>query len=78
MYPGQLRGEVDLTIVNQHLSPALQYACKYWVYYAQLSQSQVRDYDEVYKFLKRHFLHWLEALALIDRISEVIGQLRVL
>jgi hypothetical protein len=78
MYPGQPRGEVDSTIVNQHLSPALQYACKYWVYHAQLSQSQVRDYDEVYKFLKRHFLHWLEALALIDRISEVIGQLRVL
>ena len=77
-YPGQPRGEVDSTIVNQHLSPALQYACKYWVYHAQLSQTQIRDSDEVHKFLKKHFLHWLEALALIGRISEVIGQLCVL
>ncbi|KAG9227960.1 hypothetical protein BJ875DRAFT_490520 [Amylocarpus encephaloides] len=77
-YPGQPRGEVDSTIVNRDISPALQYACKYWVSHAQLCQTQIRDYDKVYKFLKKHFLHWLEALALINRISEAIEQLRVL
>ena len=40
-HPGQPRGAVDSTIVNQRLSPALQYVCKYWVYHAQLSQTQI-------------------------------------
>ena len=77
-YEGQPRSEVDSTVVNQHLSPALQYACKYWVHHAQLSKSQIRDNDQVHEFLKKHFLNWLEALSLMGRITEAIGHVRVL
>ncbi|RDW62068.1 hypothetical protein BP6252_11501 [Coleophoma cylindrospora] len=77
-YPGQPRGEVSSTIVNQRLSPALQYACKYWVYHAQHSQTQIRDDDEVHKFITKYFLNWLEALALIDRISKAVEQVHIL
>ncbi|KAH8781592.1 hypothetical protein BGZ57DRAFT_887356 [Hyaloscypha finlandica] len=77
-YEGQPRSEVDSTVVNQHLSPALQYACKYWVHHAQPSKTPIRDNDQVHEFLKKHFLNWLEALSLMGRITEAIGHTCVL
>ena len=77
-YPGQQRREIDPIVINKHLSPALQYACRYWVHHAQYSKVQIRDDDEVYVFLREHFLHWLEALSLMNRLAEVIGYIGVL
>lgn len=76
-YEGQPRSEVDSTVVNQHLSPALQYACKYWVHHAQCSKIQVQDDDKVHEFLKKYFLYWLEALSLMGRITEAIGHIYI-
>jgi hypothetical protein len=39
---------------------------------------QIRDEDEVYMFLQKYFLHWLEALSLMGRIAEVIGHVGIL
>jgi hypothetical protein len=39
---------------------------------------QIHDNDEVHVFLQRHFLRWLEALSLINRVAEVIGHMSVL
>ncbi|KIX07175.1 uncharacterized protein Z518_01828 [Rhinocladiella mackenziei CBS 650.93] len=71
-YPGQPRRELDSIIINERLSPAFQYACRYWVHHVQRSMVPIHDDDEVHKFLRKHFLHWLEALSLINRIAEVI------
>ena len=35
-------------------------------------------YDKVYNFLRQHFLHWLEALSLMNRIAEAIELISVL
>ena len=35
----------------------------------------LRDQDAVYTFLQKHFLHWLEALSLIGRISDSIAMI---
>lgn len=77
-YPGQPRREVDPTMINERLSPAFQYACRYWVHHVQHSEVLIDDDDEVLVFLRKHFLHWLEALSLMNRIAEVIGQVGVL
>jgi hypothetical protein len=77
-YPGQPRREVDSIVINERLSPAFQYACQYWVHHAQHSKIPIHDEDEVYVFLQKHFLHWLEALSLMDRIAEAIGHVSVL
>jgi hypothetical protein len=37
------------------------------------SHKKTRDRDQVHEFLEVHFLHWLEALSLMGRISESIG-----
>jgi len=77
-YPGHLRKEIDPALIEQYLPPPFQYACRYWTHHVQHSRVQIRDEDEVHVFLQKHFLHWLEALSLINKISEVISQLSIL
>ena len=40
--------------------------------------NRVRDDDQVYDFLTRHFLHWIEALSLMGRGSEIIDIIKTL
>jgi hypothetical protein len=51
----------------------IQYSCQYWVYHLKESKDIICDNDQVYLFLRSHFLHWLEALSLIGRLSESIS-----
>ena len=53
----------------------IQYACVYWVDHLceiNSSHDEVGLYDNgtIDVFLRKHFLHWLEALSLIKRISD--------
>ena len=77
-YPGKLRREIDQTTINDRLSPAFQYACQYWIQHAGNGKMEIHDQDDVHMFLQKHFLHWLEAMSLINRLAEVIKQIRVL
>ncbi len=68
--PGVLLDE--LRVSSRDLLPYIRYACAYWVY--RLGQTDelpqhktgLCDDEEVHKFLKNNFLHWLEALSLLD------------
>ncbi|KFY93584.1 hypothetical protein V498_04339, partial [Pseudogymnoascus sp. VKM F-4517 (FW-2822)] len=73
--PEKLRSGVDRQTMDANLPPDIQYACQYWVYHLKEGSGMICDDDEVYKFLKCHFLHWLEALSLIQRLSESIGMI---
>jgi hypothetical protein len=77
-YPGQPRREINLTMIDKCLPPDFQYACRYWVHHVQYSMVRIHDDDEVHVFLQKHFLHWLEALTLMNRIAEVIGHVGTL
>ena len=77
-YPGKSRREIDQATINNRLSPAFQYACQYWIRHVQLGKIEIHDKDDVHIFLQKHFLHWLEAMSLINRLAEVIEQIRVL
>ncbi|KAK6850547.1 WD40-repeat-containing domain protein [Apiospora arundinis] len=71
--PGTALSEIDPERIKEHLQPEIQYACRYWVYHLEHSGTQLSDSDELYNFLTRHFLHWLEALSLIHRVSESLA-----
>jgi len=66
--PGALATEVHGDQIAKCLPKELQYACRYWV--EHLRRSEVRLGDQVHHFLRKHFLHWLEALALLRKISD--------
>lgn len=77
-YPGQPRKEVSSTRIQKRFPPPIQYACRYWVNHAESGMAQIHDNDEVHVFLRKHLLHWLEALSLMDCIAEVIGYVGIL
>ncbi|UKZ52271.1 hypothetical protein TrVGV298_006046 [Trichoderma virens] len=54
------------------LSSELQYACLYWVNHVQQAGWQLLDGDQIHVILQHNFLHWLEALSLMGRSSEII------
>ena len=59
---------------HQSLSANVQYACLYWFeHLSQAGQDPLDLYDDdnqVYRFFQEHFLHWLEAMSLMRKMSE--------
>ncbi|CZR62822.1 related to WD40-repeat protein (notchless protein) [Phialocephala subalpina] len=71
--PGKIRTEVAAETINACLPAHVQYACLYWVRHLKESGGIMNDGDQAHSFLEHHFLHWLEALSLLGRLSESIG-----
>ncbi|RFU31703.1 hypothetical protein B7463_g4630, partial [Scytalidium lignicola] len=79
--PGTPRERIEKQKIADSLPPEVQYACLYWVFHLKSSNHMIEDEDQipVQQFLECHFLHWLEALSLLGRISEsirMIGELQ--
>jgi len=53
------------------LCPA-RYSSLYWVEHLQKAGVRLQDNDQINRFLQTHFLHWLEALSWMRRMSEGI------
>ncbi|RYP50922.1 hypothetical protein DL768_003647 [Monosporascus sp. mg162] len=76
--PGVLVANVEGARVEQCLPPGVQYACLYWIQHLQKSGARLGDNDPVHQFLKDHFLHWLEALSWMRKVSEGIHAIATL
>jgi hypothetical protein len=77
-YPGMLRSEISSDTIYTCLPAELQYACCCWVAHLQWSELRICDNDKFDSFLRKHFLHLLEALGVIGRISESISMIETL
>ncbi|KAI3318812.1 vegetative incompatibility protein HET-E-1 [Xylariaceae sp. AK1471] len=79
-WPGTSYSSIDPHIINEKLTPQVQYACQYWVYHLQQAADLTVDNDkvQVHHFLQQHFLHWLEALSLLGRAFESLHSIRLL
>ncbi|KAH8665172.1 WD40-repeat-containing domain protein [Tricladium varicosporioides] len=65
-------------VKTPHLDPlaSIRYACVYWVdHLCEMKSSYnkigLNDNGTVDNFLRKHFLHWLEALSLVEGISDI-------
>lgn len=76
--PGTPRSEIDCTVLNDHLPSQLQYACQYWVDHLRKGTLDDHDVRRVHEFLRIHFLHWLEALSLMGKISDAVHLINLL
>ena len=70
--PGTLVGDVKESRIEQNLPPEIQYASLYWIQHLQKSAAQLRDDNQVHRFLQEHFLHWLEILGWMGKIPHGI------
>lgn len=71
--PGTTRSNIHCTIITSHLPPEVQYAVKYWVLHLEKANYNICDDSDVDIFLQRHFLHWVEALALFGQAFDSTG-----
>ncbi|KAF4428921.1 vegetative incompatibility protein HET-E-1 [Fusarium austroafricanum] len=75
--PGTLVKDVNPGHISRCISPELQYACVYWAEHYQKSGARLTDGDRVHRFLEEHLLHWLEAINLIGKSSEMTTIVRL-
>ncbi|KAL7904007.1 hypothetical protein GGI35DRAFT_248894 [Trichoderma velutinum] len=64
--------------VDANISAAVKYACRNWVFHLQGAGNQFSDCGTVFQFLKQHFLHWVEALSLMQQAPESIKLIKSL
>jgi hypothetical protein len=76
--PGALASEVESNTVSHYLPAHVQYACRYWVYHLQQGNIDLSDNGPIHIFLQEHFLHWLEALSLVRKMSEGVLMVKIL
>ncbi|KAL9596441.1 MAG: hypothetical protein Q9219_005791 [cf. Caloplaca sp. 3 TL-2023] len=69
---GTLMSDVDPQTIENVFPPAVQYACRHWVEHVRNSSMVVDDHGCIHDFLQTHFLHWIEGMALMGKISEAI------
>ncbi|KAJ6003139.1 purine and uridine phosphorylase [Penicillium sp. IBT 35674x] len=72
---GTKKSDIDPQLVDRHLSLELRYACRYWSQHLVQSQNPAGAIEKVFLILKVHFLHWVEAMSILDLVSEVFGAL---
>ncbi|TVY23522.1 Vegetative incompatibility protein HET-E-1, partial [Lachnellula hyalina] len=77
-HPGADISKLSRSEVDRQIQPHIQYACRFWVYHYERSDVDIDGYDNVEKFLRTHFLHWLEALALLGRASDAVVMVHML
>jgi hypothetical protein len=75
---GTERTEIDRQTIDSNLPPELQYACRYWAYHlVKCANSDDMMYCALLffkrQFLRKHFLHWVEAMSLLGLTSEILG-----
>jgi hypothetical protein len=60
----------------------MAYACEYWVEHVQAGghacSDMLADGGKVHSFFQKHLLHWLEAMSLLEKVSEAILALQKL
>ncbi|KAB8220255.1 hypothetical protein BDV33DRAFT_231063 [Aspergillus novoparasiticus] len=70
--PGTHMTDIKPSVVNEYLPEQVQYACSHWVDHLQQSDIVTSDDTVLYDFLRTHFVHWLEAMAVMGKISVAI------
>ncbi|KAJ6087603.1 hypothetical protein N7467_006517 [Penicillium canescens] len=60
---------------DEFLSPEVQYACLYWILHLRKALIKDCDLERVRIILEKHFLHWIEVLSWMGKISEAISSL---
>lgn len=78
--PGSLTEEVLATgQIKKSIVPQVAYACEYWVEHLiagwQSRSNLLADGGKVHSFLQEHLLHWLEAMSLLQRMTDALAAL---
>ncbi|KAH7194522.1 WD40-repeat-containing domain protein [Fusarium oxysporum] len=77
-FPGTSPSEIEGLDPQKFIPPELYYACHYWVHHYVSSNIQECEAHEIYPFLEKHLLHWLEAMSLLGHTTDCLTILHAL
>lgn len=76
--PGSPPEDAERTRLNTELPKHVQYACQYWVDHLEsisVDSSAKHSFphdEDIQSFFRKDFLHWLEAMSLMARMSQAV------
>lgn len=70
--------DIEKAAIQQAIPPEVEYSCIYWVQHILKSDIELSEDHWINEFLRRHILHWFEALSWIGRLSDGIHGLSAL
>jgi hypothetical protein len=76
--PGALTKTISQEVIDECVPPSLRYACLYWVQHIQSARNPEALRGFVSSFMAVYFLHWLEVLRLIGRMTEAVEMVSLL
>lgn len=82
--PGYRLSDVEQTSIGANIPFHAQYACLYWVHHlrqagwTEQETLALGEYPQVFGFFRDHFLHWLEALSLMSKLSTAVLAINLL
>lgn len=74
---GTFAKDLDSKMIQQRITPELEYACRYWVQHYRESGTRLQDDDQAHHFFEECFLYWLEVMSLTGHCSEVAAIVRM-
>jgi hypothetical protein len=72
---GTERSAIDSQTIIKYIPPELQYCCRYWTHHLTQSKDPASGKDRAFLFLRKHFLHWMEAMSILGYANEVVQRL---
>jgi hypothetical protein len=85
MYNLQDPGSMVKDVPDPDPLGSIRYSCVFWVDHLCKGDDQSLDYRKelsddgaIFCFLRKHFLHWLESLGLISKLSDGVLSIRKL
>ncbi|KLO85058.1 Uncharacterized protein LW93_6010 [Fusarium fujikuroi] len=76
--PGVSRDSIDPHTIDRHIPKSLQYASSYWWYHLQSGNKPGPLHESLVPILESHFLHWIECLSILDRLTFASRAIRAL
>jgi hypothetical protein len=77
-HPGVLLKDIPQDLRDACVPSQLLYACLYWVRHVEHSENAQALETPIHKFLKKNFLHWLEALSLVGMLADSVEMITTL
>lgn len=75
---GTLRSEISTTAVEFYLPPELTYASEFWADHLAQANDPTAVLDCAYNMLEEHFLHWVEAMAILGQSPKLVPMIDLL
>ncbi|RAH57163.1 WD40 repeat-like protein [Aspergillus piperis CBS 112811] len=75
---GTSRDDITTEQIEGCFPAELRYSTRYWVRHLHQGAWILSDHDEIHEFLKKNFLHWLEAMSILGHLPETIGSVNML